>query len=155
MTVSSSFSDKAKLLNHLKSIIAARIAEAKKAIEATIVSRDSDSKSTAGDKHEVGRAMIQIELDNQSLQLAKNKMLLEQLEMIRLDRTCDEVGFGNLVKTNSGTYFISIGIGQVELDGSRYFVISRESPIGQAMEGKKVKDEFSFNERNLRILTIS
>lgn len=155
MTVSSSLSDKADLLSHLKSIIEARIAEAKEAIEATVESRDSDSKSTAGDKHEVGRAMIQIELDNQSAQLAKNKKLLEQLELIKLDRTCDEVGFGNLVKTNSGTYFISIGIGQVEMDENRYFVISRESPIGQTMEGKKVKDEFSFNERVFTILDIS
>lgn len=155
MTVSSSLSDKEGLLSHLKSIIEARIAEAKEAIEATVESRDSDSKSTAGDKHEVGRAMIQIELDNQSAQLAKNKKLLEQLELIKLDRACDEVGFGNLVKTNSGNYFISIGIGQVELDEDRYFVISRESPIGRAMEGKKVNDEFSFNERVFTILAIS
>lgn len=132
-----------------------RISEAELALEATRESRDSDTKSTAGDKHEVGRAMIQIELDNQASQLAKNKLLHEQLEMVHLDRSLEKVGFGSLVEMNSGVYFISIGLGRITFDEVSYFVISRESPIGQAMDSKKVGASFEFNGNTFEIKNIS
>ncbi len=146
---------KSKLLSYSKQLIQDRIAEAEIAHEATRESRDSDTKSTAGDKHEVGRAMIQIELDNQAAQLSKNKVLLEQLKLVRLDRSLEEVGFGSLVEMNTGTYFISIGLGRIEYEGVTYFIISRESPIGQAMDSKKRGDTFEFNGNSFEIKNIS
>lgn len=155
MSKSSPESEKGRLLSYLKSLIEERIAESKAAIDSTMEARDSDSKSTAGDKHEVGRAMAQIELENQAAQLSKNEKLLDQLELIRLDRLNDEVGFGSLVKTDSGSYFISIGLGQVTIGDDFFFVISRESPFGQAVNGKKLGEEFFFNDRVYKVTGIS
>jgi transcription elongation GreA/GreB family factor len=56
---------------------------------------------------------------------------------------------------NAGTYFISIGLGRITFDGASYFVISRESPIGQVMDSKKVGDSFEFNGNAFEIKNIS
>jgi len=54
------------------------------------------------------------------------------------------VGLGSLVKTNKGTYFVSISIGELKIEESSVFVISLQSPIGQGLKGKKVGDLFTF-----------
>lgn len=145
---------KERLLTHLKGLILERISEAEVAIHATRESRDSDTKSTAGDKHEVGRAMIQIELDNQAVQLEKNKTLLAELERIPLERVYEKVEFGSLVCTNNGIYFMSIGIGQVRLDDEVLFVISMASPIAEQMRSLQVAEGFEFNGKAIEIQDI-
>ncbi len=145
---------KERLLAHLKHVIQERISEAQEAIEATRESRDSDTKSTAGDKHEVGRAMIQIELDNQMAQLEKNKALLKDLERIPIERTYEKVEFGSFVSTSNGIYFMSIGLGQVSIEDELYFVISMASPIAEQMRDLQVGDGFEFNGKQIDIQDI-
>ena len=41
-------------------------------IASTLHARNSDTKSSAGDNHEVGRAMVQQELDRSEIQRAKD-----------------------------------------------------------------------------------
>ena len=55
----------AQLLQHLEQ----NIAETEQAIASAKESRDNESKSSAGDKYETGRAMMQIELENNGRQL--------------------------------------------------------------------------------------
>ncbi|MFZ1333723.1 MAG: 3-oxoacyl-ACP synthase [Flavobacteriales bacterium] len=124
-------------------------------IESTYISRNSDSKSSAGDKHEVGRAMIQQELDQQEARLARTFLLLHELERIPLTRSTDRIGSGSLVETTNGIYFISIGLGKVTFDKNPVFVISQASPIGKLLENKAVGNTVTFNGREFRILSIA
>ncbi len=145
---------KADIIEYLKILIQERISEAQESIASTKASRDSDSKSTAGDKHEVGRAMAQIELENQEAQLHRNLKLQEDLENIRLDRSTEEIGRGSLVLTDSGKYFVSIGLGAVEIGQEMIFVISEESPIGQLLRSKSAGDIVDFNGKRIEILNL-
>jgi len=147
--------NKLLILDHLKNIIQQKIEAAQNDIAITIEARNSDTKSSAGDKHETSRAMIQIELENIQKQLNNNLNLRQELERINVDRTFQQVENGSLVQTNLGIYFIAIGLGKVELQQQTYFVISLDSPIGLKLKEKKVCDEISFQDRIIRIEAIS
>ena len=131
-----------------------RISEAQAGVEQAREAGTADTKSSAGDKHEVGRAMVQQELDQLDLQLGKTRTLLHELDRIQLDRVHDRVAFGSMVTTDQGTYFISIGMGGVEVAGGTCYVISLASPIGQVLNGKVVGETVVFNGRSLSIMAI-
>ncbi len=57
--------------NKILKILDDKIEILKEEIESTKESRNNDTKSSAGDKYETGRAMMQIELDKNEAQLNK------------------------------------------------------------------------------------
>ena len=105
----------------------------------------SESKSTAGDKHETGRAMIQLEQEKLSSQLMQLRKQMEVVNRINPDSTPKKAQLGSLVTTENGKFYLSTGIGPLTLNGENFFCIAPTSPIGQAMLGKVVGDKFSFN----------
>lgn len=123
-------------------------------IASTKESRDNNTKSSAGDKHETARAMMQIELENNQKQLQQSLALKQELSKINLERKYSKVDFGSLVITNKGKYFISIGIGKVEVENEIVFAISLASPIGQQLKGKQKGESISFNGNQIEILDI-
>ena len=62
---------KGLIYNQLQEMLDRKIESAKKAIESAKEARDSDTKSSVGDKYETGRAMMQIELEKNEVQLNK------------------------------------------------------------------------------------
>lgn len=100
----------------------------------------SDSKSTAGDKHETSRAMAQLEMEklgNQILDYQKQIQWLRQLET----RKSAIAQIGSLVQLTNGWYFIGLGIGKFEFDNQSIFCLSVQSPLGAQLLNKKVGDE--------------
>ena len=73
-------------------------------------------KAVQGDKYETGRAMMQIEEDNNRTQLLQALQVKNQLQKINLQKEFAKVGLGSLVTTNHAVYFLSIGIGQVTIE---------------------------------------
>jgi transcription elongation GreA/GreB family factor len=143
--------DKARLLRHLHALLQERVAVARAEIASTRGAFTSDTKSSAGDKHETGRAMVQQELDKLEEQHAKLIALQQELERVPVERVFDRVAFGSLVLTDQGTYFVSIGLGRIELDGGSCFAISLASPIGQALKDKRAGDAIILNGRSIAI----
>lgn len=146
--------NKPQLIAHLHALLAQKVSSIQADIASTLHARNTDTKSSAGDKHEVGRAMIQQELDQQEAQLAKLQGLQHELARVPLERVFDRVAFGSLVSTDQGSYFIAIGLGQVEVSGETCFAISLASPIGQALKDKQVGDMVSFNGRDIAVQAI-
>lgn len=146
---------KTALVAELLQRIERTIAETEEAIASAKESRDNESKSSAGDKYETGRAMMQIELENNSIQLQKSRAAKEDLLRLNLQETHSIAGPGSLLYTNQGRYFISIGFGQLVLDGQVYYAISLASPIGQALKHAKLGDIVSFQGKVLEVLAIA
>ncbi len=140
---------------HLVALVAQKTAAIRADIASTLHARNTDTKSSAGDKHEVGRAMIQQELDQQEAQLAKLQGLQQELARVPLQRVFDRVAFGGLVTTDQGSYFIAIGLGQVEVNGETCFAISLASPVGEALKDKQVGDVVIFNGRAITVQAIT
>jgi transcription elongation GreA/GreB family factor len=132
-----------------------RISEIEEAIASAKESRDNESKSSAGDKYETGRAMMQIELENNGRQLEKTRLAKQDLQQLNLQEPHTLVSQGSLVHTSQGIYFLSIGFGKLELAEQSYYAISLASPIGQALKHAKVGDSISFQGNELEVLRIS
>ena len=118
-------------------------------------SRDTNNKSSAGDKHETGRAMVQIELENKSKQLANYNRQRADLSAISTSRIPEIISTGTLVETVQALYFIAIGIGRFRLDDREIFAISINSPLGNAMKGKTKGESFTFRGVETSILNIA
>ena len=131
-----------------------KITMAEKAVLSAKESRNSETKSSAGDKHETGRAMSQIELDNSEMQLGKVLNLKRQFLQLDVLKERNIVEPGCLVRTDNGTYFISIGLGKIELKNADCYAVSIQSPIGRAMQNKKVGDLISFQNKHFEVQDI-
>jgi hypothetical protein len=92
------------------------IVHAKRDYELAKESRDSDTKSSAGDKFETGREMMQREMDKISASIDQSKNQLNFLSKINLNRPYSTVDLGCLIITDQGIYYISIGLGKVEIN---------------------------------------
>jgi hypothetical protein len=113
-------------------------------INSTKESRDTANKSSAGDKHETSRAKIQTEIDNFSRQLNLAINNLHVIEQLDNSKKYNLVTQGSLITTDNGIFFISIGIGKLEIKSNNYFIISLLSPIGSVMKGLSKNEIFLF-----------
>lgn len=114
----------------------------------------SETKSSAGDKHETGRAMLQLEREKAGQQLAEAQKIKEILAKIDVSNTSKKVCLGSLVYTTQSYYFISISAGKLTVDNTDYFAISPNTPIGQLLFSKNVRDEVCFREEKFKIKEI-
>ncbi len=115
-----------------------------------------ESKSSAGDKHETARAMLQLETEKRSEQLVQALNLQEMLYRIHLDeKSADNVHIGTLVHTSMGIFYISVGIGKLNYEDKEYMAISAASPIASAMIGKQKGDSIEFNGKKIDIINVT
>ncbi|WP_294350119.1 hypothetical protein [uncultured Sphingobacterium sp.] len=123
-----------------------RISMIASALETARDSSTDDTKSSAGDKYETSREMIQQDINRYQKQLLEANKDLQQLLHIEsvLNSETDVARVGTLVQTNVALYFIATSIGAVKIGDSNIFVISPLSPIGQLLIGKKIGDSFVF-----------
>ena len=112
---------------------------------------NNETKSSAGDKHETGRAMAQLETEKLSKQLSEALKLEQVLSQINPITEHQQIGLGSLVTTNNGVFYISVSLGKLELNNATYFIISPASPIGKLLIGLKKSDSFSFNGKHYSI----
>ena len=143
-------STKSQIQANLRSILENTLEEARREYLLAKESRDSDTKSSAGDKFETGREMIQREMDKLSA-LVDNTLN----SIAKLDRIADlpasmVISEGSLVETDQETYFISIGYGKLD----SIYAISIESPLGVELKGKRVGDRIEMRGRNITIKSI-
>jgi transcription elongation GreA/GreB family factor len=137
----------------------AMVSQRYRTIENTIRSHQksllSETKSSAGDKHETGRAMLQLEMEKAGQLLIATQEMLETLTKINPLKTNALISLGALVTTNIGTYFLSVSAGQIKIKDQVYFAISTFSPIGSIMLGKKEGDLLHWNGRKIEIQALS
>jgi len=115
---------------------------------------ESETKSSAGDKHETGRAVLQLEMEKASQQFSVVEKMQETLKRISPEIIQETVALGSVVKTSGFTFYISVSLGEIVLNNEKYYAISSRSPIGSLLMGKKSGAVISFNGKEIRILEI-
>lgn len=141
---------KAKLYALCLNFIEQRIQTAETALEQAREASNDDTKSSAGDKFETTREMMQQDISRNKRLLMDAQQNLQLLNSIK-ETTAkeknenDRIRNGNLAYTSQGMFFISISAGQLQVDGQPVFAISAASPIGALLLGKKKGDTFAFN----------
>jgi hypothetical protein len=146
---------KSLILNRLKDIIDEKAAIIKTEIELALETRDSETKSNVGDKFETTREMMQLEIEKNMVQL--NKFDSQKNELLKIDvhRLHNKVEYGSLVFTSENKYYISIGLGKIEINNEPVFCISLNSPIGNILQNKKAGDKIIFQGKEITITKIT
>ena len=114
----------------------------------------SETKSSAGDKHETGRAMMQLEREKSGNQLAEIQKLKTILNKVNSEAKHQKIALGSVVYTTQSNYFIAISAGEIVLDSKRFYAISQATPIAKLLISKTVGDEVLFRNTTIRITQI-
>lgn len=122
-----------------------RMETVKNVIESNKKALFSETKSSAGDKHETERAMLQLEMEKAGQQLAGINQMEAVLAKVSIENTSTLVCLGSLIITNKANYYLAISAGKLTIDANDYFALSTNSPIGKQLLGKKVGDIIPFN----------
>lgn len=125
------------------------VADSIKAIKQKIAdaqeSANDDTKSSAGDKYETGREMMQQEIDLNKTRLSEVQKQQEQLIRIDPSLIVQKVQSGALVYTTGSNYYISIPAGKLILNEVIYMAVSPVAPVAQMLAGKTAGNTFTIN----------
>lgn len=131
-----------------------RITVIKKALQSVQEAANQETKSSAGDKYETGRAMMHLEKEKLSGQMAEALKMKQALDVINPEKTWERAELGALVQTAQASYFLSVSLGKLEVAGQTVFAISPASPIGRQLLGKKVGDTIQFGGKIMEITEV-
>lgn len=145
---------KQQLLSFCQNSVNERIVRIQNNIKDIKFSLTSETKSSAGDKHETGRAMLQLEREKLGQQLAQAENVSIVLARVSLENTTATVALGSLVKTSKADYFIAISAGEFHNKEHQVYCISAETPIGKLLLGKSEGAIFYFNNEEIEITKI-
>lgn len=136
---------KEELYKQCKAYINKRLATIEEIISSNQKALQTETKSSAGDKHETGRAMLQLEMEKAGQQLHGVSKMKETLSKINYKSNSEIAHLGSVVKTTKASFYLSISAGQLTVQDKIYFAVSISSPIGSILLGKKGGDTFTFN----------
>ena len=144
---------KEALIGSCRQILAENLKSNEVAMQDVRTAMFNETKSSAGDKFETARATLQREeerLKGSIIKIKQQEQLLKQTPLIH----CSTVSPGALVSTDSGSYFISIGLGKIIYQDQAYYAISPQAPIYIAMQAKKENESFTFNGKQFEIICV-
>ena len=135
-------------------IVEARINTARIAMQTAQQAANQESKSSAGDKYETGRAMMQLEKEKLMLQVQEALKLRKVLHQIKAEEINKDIDLGSVVNTSMGNFFVAVSAGKINVGNTVYFTISLASPIGQALHQHKENDKIIFQGKEVVIHTV-
>ena len=146
---------KTELISFCQTYIEEHILAATQAIADARKSSANETNSSAGDKYETSREMLQGVIEQYTHQLQEAQKLRENLQMIIQNISMTKkAGAGSVVETNSGNFFLAIPAGLTEIQGNKYTIISLYSPIGKLLLEKGKGDKLTFNGKEYTITKI-
>jgi len=145
---------KRKLVSLCEEYVNNKISVAQEAVDTAQSSANKESKCSAGDKYETGRAMLHLDVIKYSAQLHEGLKLKKTLHQIDYEKENQKVQSGSLVYTSNGIFFIMIGAGKFSINEINYTTISFSSPIGQALFNKSSGEKINFRNKTYIINSI-
>ncbi|MGB1032298.1 MAG: hypothetical protein ACPGWM_06775, partial [Flavobacteriales bacterium] len=103
---------------------------------------------------ETSREMLQQEEDKIRRMLLQGYQMKQDLDQLKPETSSEVIGPGSLVKSNKGTFYISIGLGKIPVENETVFCISMGSPIGQLLKGKISGMDVTFNGNTFAIQNV-
>lgn len=145
-----------KLIVHqtVEAKIRSRITDLQFALNDVMEATSDDSKSTAGDKHETSRAMAHLEQEKLGNQYSEALKLLEVLRRIDPSINTNKIRIGSLAETSMGWFYLSVGLGQIVIDGKTVFCLTPLAPFGQILIGKKSGELLQWQGKEVKVLEV-
>lgn len=143
-----------KLLAKCADYVEERVSRLQSSIKDLEHDLGNETKSSAGDKYETSREMINTEINKLQNQLQSFKKLKEVLAVIENRKASTTVQLGSIVKTSAANYFISIPVGEIKVEEEKFYAIGLNSPIGKLLLGKQEGEQFIFQQKEFSIKKI-
>ncbi|MEQ8925300.1 MAG: 3-oxoacyl-ACP synthase [Fulvivirga sp.] len=144
---------KKRVLAACKQAVAIKLADLKNQLKDLQESANDDSKSAMGDKYETGRAMVHLEQENLMTRYSELSNQLETLHALSTEDTTT-IQNGSLINTDHGKFYMSVGLGKIDLESDSVFAIASNSPIGKELFGKSAGTSVMVNGRTYTILWV-
>ena len=143
------------ILKHLLDHVDKDLTEAKARMASLKESLGAESKSSAGDKHETGRAMIHLEQERVQDTVGR----LEHMRGILIqsaaqDKVIQRVSPGALVETTGPWVLVGVPLGKVQLPDALVLCVGAEAPLAQQWHGAQPGDQVALGPQQLTIQAI-
>jgi hypothetical protein len=96
---------------------------------------NGDSKSSAGDKYETGRAMAHADLDRAAHLWAEADELEAQLAHVAAANPPAAAHYGSVVVLANAVFLLGVGLGKVQEGPPPVFALSMQVPAAKALLG--------------------
>jgi len=113
-------------------------------LQQAIDSRNSDTKSSAGDKFETSREMAQIEIHKLETEILKTQQFISDL----LSKA------SQFIITDKGTFLVAIPYGKLMLNDTAVFCISNSAPIAKPLINTEISAQFHYGGVSYNVIDI-
>lgn len=147
--------DRGHIVQALVHALDAQLAHAVEAMRELSSSLGSETKSSAGDKHETGRAMVQLEMEQAGQRVARCEAMKADLSRLNPQQSREVAGPGAVVVTDRAVLFIGPALGGFEVDGmGKAHAVSPEAPMALALRGARSGETVDFRGQAIRVLHV-
>lgn len=121
--------------------------------ELTLESK-TDAKSSAGDKHETGVAMVHLEQEKLNVKLQDILNQKRVMEQLNPEQVATAALLGSVVETEKYYLYLTTALPQTQINNKPVIALSPKSPLGSILLGNTVGFEFQLMKMNQTILNI-
>ncbi len=138
-------------INQLKQKEALLAEERKNIIESIL----EEEKNSAGDKYETSRETMTQDLNSLEKQIKQSKLDLEELYRLQtIKDTPATVQEGALVQLGTEWFLLAVSVGQVKVADKHVFLLSKNSPLGDLLVGRKKLEAIQFRGKTQTIFEL-
>ena len=144
---------KEKIIAHCKDIFQRKLVVVNEELKHLSAAIAEDTKSSAGDKYETSREMANLEKEKLHVQALGFKNSLASLGVMP-QSTSARIDIGSLIKTNREWIYLSVSLGQLEVECENVLVISPLAPLARQLLEKQKGETVTFRDNNYHIFGI-
>lgn len=110
----------------------------------------SANKSSAGDKHETEQAQKHLEQEKLGQQLSILEKYVQLTQQLQTTPT-ETIQLGSFFEIDQQRYYVSVGIGVIQVNEQPVFCIGMQAPIIQVLRGKRQHEVITWQGRTTKI----
>ncbi len=144
---------KALIKTGLSSHISEKISDLMRDLSDIEKAKANETKSSAGDKYETSRAMLQQEKDKKMAQLDLWHTYQPIVKLLD-SKSHNQVQLGSVVITDVNMLYVSVPAGKLLIEGNQVFAISTNAPLYKVLARRGKNEQVSFNGKVITIIDI-
>lgn len=147
--------NKETVLEAMESLLVQQLNEVDDQLQSIAESKAQETKSSAGDKFETARAMMQREEEKLNGQYLRIRQQLDQLKVFKQQSNhSDGIQVGRLVICDQASFFIGLPVGKIAVGSEFVFAVSTDAPLGKLLIGKHIGESVQLGNNSYCILSI-
>ena len=147
--------NRAEIFTIIKTKLERDIEDLDSSLGALVNDLSNETKSSAGDKYETAREMIQQERQQLETTKQSKRQQLTQITRLSENGSAKVSEAGSIVSTTNGLFLLGVPIGKIELTTeSILFALGLQSPLSQQLLGKTAGSAFQLNGISYTILDL-